>query len=627
MIFVLGLLAFVQITFLPGYLLLETTGFSIEGKLRKMVYGFGLSLLLNYLGVFLLTAAGLYKPLTLYFILAAEGGLAVYLLLSRPPGKRYVTLDTGRWAARVKNFLASRPLLYNLLLLGALAVVMVHVFYFFYFLGTVFEHWDPVTGWNRFAVDWAAGRFPTDTWRYPQMLPANWSVTYVAMQSTGVQFFAKSLQPLFSLAILLLFLDLGLRTKRAAYLLGAVIYGGLLIYLFGPSYIASGYVDTAVSFFAFLSFHALHRTDGRRGIWFAVIFASAAAVTKQAGMFILAVVLVWVLIRLFRAKEEQRGEEQKRKKPVVIALLMLFTAILITVPWYLLKEVQIKKGLDQSEIQMVQQANVSTDYVKRFGNALEKVATHRHPKFKYFIYAGILLLLLGLFHPHSRAAALFIAIPFALIWAFLFSYDFRNLSLAIPFIAFSSGFGAALLKRPASKLTKIPAFNAPVPLLLLGFLAVLLLLNFTVFTNDTLIRNQDRKKMSIGDKELNGLLYDYHKTTGITGKIATNYQYLKHLPGLTQFYRYKPGRVNTAFLDYLDTAEGNNIHYLLVPYVLKSEKKTFQRIREKLRSGQYKMIFKCKGYRFIKVSAAKERQENQPKAVKDRPKDTASINN
>lgn len=600
MILVLGLLAFLQTTFLPGYLLITAVGFPIEGKLRKLVYGFGLSLLLNYLGVFLLTAAGVYRPITLYLILTVECGLAVYLLLSRDAPKRRVSLDIKRWTDEVKTFLTARPLLYNLLLIGALVMVLVHVFYFFYFLATVFEHWDPVTGWNRFAMDWAAGRFPSDTWRYPQLLPANWSISYIAMQTTGVQLFAKSIQPLFSLAILLLFLDLGLRTKQSAHLLGALFYGGLLFYLFGPSYIASGYVDTAVAFFAFLSFHTLDSLKGRWSIWGAVIFASAAAVTKQAGMYIMVVILIWVFVRLFRSREDP-----KTKRPVVTAMLMLSTAVLITVPWYVHKEVQIQKGRDRSEIQMVQQANISPDYGERFGNALEKLVTHRHPKLKYFIYGGILLLLLGLFHPLSWAAAVFIALPFTLIWAFLFSYDFRNLSLALPFIAFTGGFGAALLKKQAAKLQQLPRIDISLTRLLVTLAALVSILSFTLLDNQTLIRQQNRKKMSIGDKELNGLLYDYHKTNGITGKIATNYQYLNHLPDLKKFYRYKPGRVNPAFLDFLETPEGKEIHYMLVPYIIKSETEVLRRVQEKYKTGQFRLIFKCKGYRFIHVSDAK----------------------
>ena len=86
--FILGILAFLQTVFLPGFIAIKFLGINrsanalkeINGKIRQLVYTFALSLLINYLLVFALTALGIYKPLTLYIILFCEGILSIYYL-------------------------------------------------------------------------------------------------------------------------------------------------------------------------------------------------------------------------------------------------------------------------------------------------------------------------------------------------------------------------------------------------------------------------------------------------------------------------------------------------------------------------------------------------------------------
>ncbi|MCP5045790.1 MAG: hypothetical protein GY940_01360, partial [bacterium] len=216
--FILGLLAFFQTVFIPGFILLKyinlvhDTGNTFNDTLRRLVYGFGLSLLINYLFAFYLTLTGLYTPLTLYIILFIEAGLLIYYRKYRKetqPGD--TKLDISRRIASFKTFLASNSLLYNLLFFLSLSVILLYVFYFLYFLGTIFMHWDPAVAWNRFAIEWSNNQFPTNTWRYPQLMPSNWSVSYVMMQSAEVQLFAKSIMPLFSIGTLLLFLNLALQ--------------------------------------------------------------------------------------------------------------------------------------------------------------------------------------------------------------------------------------------------------------------------------------------------------------------------------------------------------------------------------------------------------------------------------
>jgi hypothetical protein len=642
--FILGLLAFLQTVFIPGFIIIKYLGINLNGetsikkggKIRQLVYTFGLSLLINYLLVFVFTAMGIYKPLTLYILLFIEIVLLIYYWAAggKPRFPRYINLDISRWVTSLKQFFASRSLTYNFLFLLSVGVMLWYVFLFFYFLGGVFQHWDPVTGWNRFASDWANNQLPANTWRYPQLVPANWSISYVIMQNTGVQCFAKAIMPMFSIAVLLLFMDLALSKKKAVYLLSLVGCGILLGYLYDPSFIVSGYMDIAVSFFAFLSFHAIHsRTPGPAGslpfsaIWLAVIFASGAAVTKQSGLFILLVILVWGFRNLYKnrkgvappphsrsARSRSFGGDISKacffckllqhinKKGITgKVLLLLFTVIIIAASWYIVKEVHIARGLDHSEITMVQGVHQYSSYTERLANAFNQLATHRHPKLKPLVWTGILLVFLGLFHKKSRPVTLFIAIPYGLMWGFFFSYDTRNLAFALPFIAFSAAFGLAFLKGLFKGWSKIPGWKIPLVLVIICVLLVLAVLNFTILKTETLINHQTRLRMKIGIARLNDLLYQYHEKEGIKGKIITDYRYLRYLPGLRQFYQPHNTRITMEFLDYLETEKGKDIHYFLMPRIFKSEKDVYQRFHRKLAGSEYRMIFKLGTYWFVQV--------------------------
>jgi len=637
--FLLGILALLQITVIPGYLLM---GYLTTWKppchegekppafspIQKWVYGFGLSLLFNYLLVFLLTLLGIYTSIICGLVVIVEAGLLVYdrkFLVKAGQnhhGPGIFALNTPQWAERIRAFFHSHSLVFNFLFLAACLVLLVYVFYFFYFLGTVFEHWDPVTGWNRFAVAWAHNRLPGNSWHYPQLIPANWSLTYVFMGNTAIQFFARALMPLFAIGVLLLFLDLALRYKRSAYLLALIFYGMILGYLYDPSYIVSGYMDIPVSFFAFLAFHVMHSRYSfpgstaldasgieapAKGSYFnpwvlAVLFASAAAVTKQAGLFILFVIFPWAGIDLIK-KRKTLSYKQLSK---MLRILVLIIGVVVA-SWYLLKEVQIREGKDRSEVQMVQAAHHTDTLQARVEFGFEQILHRRHPKLTPLVLAGMALMILGLFHPLSRWVTLFIFLPYGVLWLMLFSYDTRNLALALPFAAFSAAFGSDWLKQCLPALRKIPPIKINGIYVAIFLVVVLGIMNFTIFKGSVLGDRQERLQKKIGDSELNARLYQYQQEKGFTGKIATNYQYLGHLPGLDKYYYYLPGRLTLNFLDYLETPQAAGIHYLLIPSILEREKEISQRVREKMSAGEFRFIFKWRGYHFLQVRIANRR--------------------
>jgi len=587
-----------------------------NGTVKKMglmgwVYGFGLSLLFNYLMVFGLTAVGLYKPAALYLLFIIEMVLLLNYWVKQGIFRSggLVTLDFGKIIQSVRVFFADRSFPYQLFFLFSIVVLAWYVFLFLYFFGSVFGHWDPVVGWNRFAVDWSANHFPNHTWRYPQLIPSNWSISYVMMQTTNIQFFAKSIMGLFSIGILLIFLDIALLTKRAVYLAGLIIFGGLLVYLYHPSYITSGYVDIAVAFFAFLSFYTMLSFSNKsfwrsrnlftkRFLVYSILFASAAGVTKQSGLFVLGIIWVWCIFSLFK----NRGAVSFKQVVSFVVIAVLITGI-ITGVWYVMKEIEIRRGLDRSEIQVVQRVLPNHNLIDRFSGGINYLSTLWHPRLKPVVLLGFVVMLLGLFHKKSWAVTLFMTIPQLIGWGFFFSYDQRNLAPATPFIAYSASFGAVFLKQWVWDKGKLRGIKFKFRLLpfLIVILALAVVATFTVFKGSTLVNHQVQRMKNMGDWELNRLLYEYQKKEGFTGKIVTNYQFLKYLPGLGHYYKYEGGRISQNLLAFLDSEKGKEVHYLLMPKVMKQERVIYKEIWERLDNKIYRLIFKLTGYYFIKV--------------------------
>lgn len=78
-------------------------------------------------------------------------------------------------------FFLGRMLFWGLLLFSLYKMIRL--------VGGVFTNWDAVVSWNQWAISWALNEFPHGTYNYPQLLPISESISYVLMDSTGIQFF------------------------------------------------------------------------------------------------------------------------------------------------------------------------------------------------------------------------------------------------------------------------------------------------------------------------------------------------------------------------------------------------------------------------------------------------------
>jgi hypothetical protein len=608
--FLLGLIAFFQMTVIPGYLALKYFKVNLESKIQALIYGFVLSLLINYLLVFLFTAVGIYTWVTVYIVLLAEAALLLYYLIKS--GRTVLHLHFRSYVVRVKDFFAANSFSYNLLLV--LSLVMMGIFFYIFVsrIKAVFYLNDSVLGWNRFALDWFRNGFPVRSAHYPQLIPTNWSLAYMIIRNADIQMAARNIMPFFSIGILSLFLDLGLRKRKAVYLWASVLFGLIILYLYRPVFIAGGYVDIAVSFFSLLSFLVLYEAEEKtfcmkRCFW-SVLFACTAAVTKQSGLFILVIIIAWNLwlMKSFSGVRDHGGTvfqksplvaEGKRGKAV---LIMLVLVCVIVVSWYAYRQVLIVQEAERSEIAHVTHfVHGGRTYLERFAYGFNKILHvwgRNDTRPAFFIYPLMFFILLSLFHRKTRYMTLFIVIPFTVIWGFFYSYSYRNLTPAFPFMALAAAYGSYLLVKklrlvPARglKQPRMPggtgkAFKLPIYYLAL-LIIPLLVLNFTVFKKDLLLENQLTQQRNAGDIKLNQKLYGYYEKHGFDGKIFSKYPNVQVLPVLRDYWN------SDRYAD--------DVHYYL--YNFNRPRQQTAGIRKKLKSGEYKLLFEHREFLFIKI--------------------------
>jgi hypothetical protein len=270
------------------------------------------------------------------------------------------------------------------------------------------------------------------------LLPTNWSLIYVLMGNTTLQFFAKSFMPLFTLFILGMILDLAYRKRNAGYLIGmAVTY--LTLKKFIGAFLIEGLADMPCAFLAFsavyfLINHPPHANEGKfeKATVLMMMAAAGTAVTKQVGVEFLG--LFCLLYLLFYLKPVFGLDKRQGNRNFWLAVIIV---LVIVAPWYGYKQVMIGRGVEKSEMGMIMQA---TEYTFRTSDVLTRFEDIRQSMGKY-IYIFALIIPFTLFmDPLTRGINLIVALPLFLSWGFLASYDFRNLSIALPIFGMSTAY-------------------------------------------------------------------------------------------------------------------------------------------------------------------------------------------
>ncbi|MDL2279624.1 hypothetical protein LJC15_03045 [Desulfovibrio sp. OttesenSCG-928-G11] len=484
MLALLGILGFIQGAFLPGVLLLAWRGKIAQWPLFFFL-SFGISLTISYVLAMVLVAVGLYTQTTMLLLFGLEvaGGFFLWrknkLLLPKLSVPSCKSLEQS--FARQPWFTLGIVFFWGFLTwLG---------YCYLRDLGNVFTNWDPIVSWNKWAA-LLADNNPVSSFHYPQLLPVLLSVPYVFMGNTDLQFFSYALCGLF----------LPMSCLAAYSLYGqkpfvALFTALVCAYWFQAHAFRAGNADFPVLAMGLFTLCALlcwcrEATEGNGKdltlLFFAAALAGGTAATKQAGLALLC-------FFPFITYELGRGLPAHSRPKLVWIFQMTALAALVSLPWYLYARYQISVAANASELHGTWvMAHEGRDLMQRLAFALKQSS---------FVFLLALICLPNLLHKELRAITA-LGLVLTIFWAIMLSYDSRNVSLAIPFLAFSAGHVLLGLRG------NLPAWNIkckkilPSLLAVAAILAIALLILFSDQVKDKLYIKQDKQAMHMGPGRL-----------------------------------------------------------------------------------------------------------------------------
>ena len=597
-----GIVGLLQNILLPGLILLKI--FNIRGGLiERLLYLFPLSLITNYLIIFLLAAFRIYTRSILSLVIALEI-LSLMVLFRRtfqtPMKEILLKIETNikqELLPLTTTFSQSshsgREIIQNALWIlsgfGSVSAVLWGIHVWRLNFGTIFSGWDTLFSWNAFAETWATNQIPAFRGSYPQLVSANWSISYVLQGDHPVQFFNTLIPPLFFLWIFLMLFDLGFQKKETGFFFAAIIARYMMKKLMGDQ-IFNGYMDVPAASMVLLSLYAILKGNDRSGkdqqqsLALGLIFASEAAVTKQSGLVTLIVAPV-LIHRCLKAAAQQISRKQKIQLTVICAGIVL--------PWYfggifpwMVNSGNDARMVDQGIIQFNQQYEWS-----------HKFYLIRQSLGKYFHVFWISLIGLP-FVPKKYRLPFFLASwPIVILWALFFTYDTRNLAAALPPLAILCGFALDGFIQKILLLTGrwgIGKIAVGIPFILIIAIGLITVIN--LFPNEKLRQEQDNQKKNLFGAELNQeLLYGVLGETHETADILTNYP-AYFLPGYGNCCEKVDFKDSIMFEQKLSQS---HIHYLLIPqFVENLSWESYDVLNRCTESGKCALL-KCSGGYYI----------------------------
>lgn len=604
----LMIISIFQICFLPGFILYKLFFKSLHlNSLFLFIIYFALSLLVNYSLVGILLILGLYGFYSLMFVFCIEVMIVLYFIYR----KRDVLIETVanihkklnalfleffKFEFNINYFLRLFFLFWSVYILYSMTNLAIDS------LGGIFNAWDSVVSWNRWAGELYSGQFPSLTYGYPMLMPANWSLSYV-IQKYPLQFIAKGIMSLFFLSIILGSTILGLVKKNLAYLTIPPI-----MTLISNSYWNDGMIDIPVTFFVFLLIIIIfeassEKLDKNRQLYFLLgsLVVITSALTKQAGLFfIILYPLLFITI----------SENKYTLSNIYIYLKQYLLLILVfIVPWYLYIQYKISIGQDSSAVEWITNGIYhGMSLFERFNVASDMFISAFKENFVSFTVAFFFIV--SMKNKKVRALNLIATIPYYILWAFFFSYDLRNVYLLFPLIGLSVGTGII----ETINIVKFLYFNQDddsssyiyrVVLHLFFIILFLATIGISFFklekkiSLDGLGTKHTELEKSIGDPFINSAIYEYIGDQTITKNILSNYQYLKYLPILKDHYTQQlfEKRASSDFDEFQSNLKIKNIGYILYP--IYTDEKIQDYIKERIRNKSAQLIFDIHDFKFV----------------------------
>ncbi|MES2611346.1 MAG: hypothetical protein V4679_13940 [Pseudomonadota bacterium] len=396
----------------------------------------------------------------------------------------------------------------------------------------VFEAWDTICSWNRWAVEWHRQILPIYTAGYPQLLPTALAGLYGWIDPQAAEPVARLFLLLFPALPCLLFVDGYRRWRDDAFLWGCAAWLVLLRFAF-RGMADSGYADVPVACFvavtAYLLLLGCRGVDRGVVLTLAAISAAAALLTKQPGG------IAWLLWLGTAAALVQRRQLSWSS---AFAKALIF--LLIAAPWYLWTAWRIWTGVDITNIDyLVGSIHADRNWGQRIGRALQGPLMDALAGFGSATMAAcviVALLVMACKRSDGRRLIFGVCLPYLLLWASLFSYDIRNLLPAVVPVAWALGIGvrsaldtfgrkrlpaAAAVSDSTMVVSIQPWLCRWVPV---GVLALVAMLTWAApWSIEDLRLRQSALQREAVDPALNRYLLDYARSPGFGGMVMGTY--------------------------------------------------------------------------------------------------------
>jgi hypothetical protein len=583
-----GLLSLLQILFLPG-LIFNALIKKETGILFRVIIIVAFSMLFNLLLIILLVTFHIYFYTSLLIILIVETVLIIFLYwktISHPNEKEFISVISKikesviRYLECDKNGKTNQKVLKIFKIVGLFLALLTLVWVIYAFIvqiGSVFIKWDAVVSYNRWATEWAKGFFPIWACEYPQLLPANWSLTYILTQSS-IGIFAKLVQGIFPILFVLAMIDLGLTLGSAGFLFSVPI-SILLLKNFAGASLFEGYMDVAVTTFILLSFYIMFKDlyqnkYSQITLWLSGIVILAAAMTKQPGVLAFG---SWVMINFLIILSKNPGKVWFSIKKIIIPSLVFL--VLIT-SWYVFK-INRDALVGEPSCLVITNSWAVNDINSGFwDNLLFRIKLLNF----WFIFIPILFITTFVAKCEIRLLFLCYGIPYLLVSLGYGLIDaFVRYLTPISFVfALSAGVLLDLCIKCCSDLVgKFPVdhyrniiirgvksiTNGLRKMPLLVFVGLLFLFIFVIlfvgskYPDSKIIRNNEYQQMGVGNRIVNNYLVKFYKDKDPEHTTLTYYYFFKYVPGLEERAVINWGGNVENFSNIL---KREDIHYVLL---------------------------------------------------------------
>jgi hypothetical protein len=403
----------------------------------------------------------------------------------------------------------------------------------------IFEGWDSIVSWNRWAIELSDNEYNPMSAAYPVLFPGIWSLVYKAQGDTSVWFLAKL--TLFTVPIML-GLSVILLVERRRFLPAAIV-GIFVAYYFFVSHsvpMLSGYMDIPVAalmllagvciFLATTSFSEGRVAEALSDTTLAGVFTGLSTITKAPGIILLALFFFMLVLAVINSHLRFRTAFGFS----VVAALPLLCYLAIYLP--------LKSDLFGIVPHLEQLAKQSAKGESRFWHAFQLVWTMIPPAALLLAVAVGLVNVAKVKRIDGAMGVVFLVASFigTLLYADCCSYDSRNGWWIISLVVLSAVFGlssvdAFLLRKSAAlSAVSIPTVAIPAVILVIGAASAAVI--GLEIPDDRARQIQEDRQWKIIEADVNALIRSKLDVLGKDGMLVSSYQAAGWLPGMRARY-------------------------------------------------------------------------------------------